>query len=303
MENMLDDMGILVTNMSCAHTTGLMPAVGVVVDSKDVSDMETCQEANKIITPGLPTRKIPAWKMPTWIVRLDYRLNFNISCQPDRHPLIQSKGEKFFEVPVKNYPCNFRHSLMRKWSHLPKKKLAWKIEEYLVEEFNKIWFLEYTSIHPPKYPNKRLCFFRWADDITQAPDKTKAPEQSNVPDESNPAHDKPVIPAQAFNDKEVDYVFTICGMDELLSDSYLNNDHVDAFAILLNEKSKLLTNKYYKFLYISSMYLTIKGAPTQTNNVDYEMYVCKYMENIILQNNTNWTDSKDWQANMLKYRT
>ncbi|KAH0456645.1 hypothetical protein IEQ34_014552 [Dendrobium chrysotoxum] len=48
--------------------------------------------------------------------------------------------------------------------------------------------------------------------------------------------------------------------------------------------------------------ITIKSAPTQTNNVDCGMYICKYIKNIILQNNTNWTDSEDWQSNMPKYR-
>ncbi|KAH0470476.1 hypothetical protein IEQ34_000199 [Dendrobium chrysotoxum] len=286
----------------------------------------------------------------------------------------------------------------------------------------EVWFLEHTSIHHPMYPDKRLRFLRWADDIrvtqeeanqlgiqkylsshhspqhtstleqllappllcpatptpisltqvpseeeTKAVDKTKALEQSNVPDQSNPAHDKLVIPAQALKeDKEagvleeeesiiriqrVSDIIFLAGniiisrrsLDEILSDSYLNNDHVDAFAILLHEitlqgegsKFKIIYRshnynsvksceilihpiiddshwtllvgllnerkwKFYDFMpnpmhrnidlkIIKSLYRdlkkafesdinkwkfqTIKGAPTQTNNVDYGMYV------------------------------
>ncbi|KAI0512298.1 hypothetical protein KFK09_012937 [Dendrobium nobile] len=39
------------------------------------------------------------------------------------------------------------------------------------------------------------------------------------------------------------------GIDELLSDTYLDNNHADAFTILLDEKSKFCPNKYYNFLY------------------------------------------------------
>jgi len=43
-------------------------------------------------------------------------------------------------------------------------------------------------------------------------------------------------------------------IDEILSDSYLDNDHIDAFAILLNEKSKISPDEYQKYLYISPIY-------------------------------------------------
>ncbi|KAI0516184.1 hypothetical protein KFK09_008856 [Dendrobium nobile] len=180
-------------------------------------------------------------------------------------------------------------------------------------------------------------------------------------------------------------------IDEILSDSYLDNDHVDAFAILLNEKSKISPDEYQKYLYISPMYWhykvkdvksvlilehidynsvqsssiiinpiihgehwtllagyikqkrwefydsipnpmhrsiavkiiaslnkdckkafrqnitkwsfkTMKKAPTQTNNTDCGMFVYKYMENIVRQNNSSWMQRTDWQEKMPKYR-
>ncbi|KAI0496269.1 hypothetical protein KFK09_022583 [Dendrobium nobile] len=180
-------------------------------------------------------------------------------------------------------------------------------------------------------------------------------------------------------------------IDEILSDSYLDNDHIDAFVILLNEKSKISPDEYQKYLYISPMYWhykvkdvksvlflehidynsiqsssiiinpiihgnhwtllagyikqkrwkfydsipnpmhrsiavkiiasinkdckkafrqninkwsfkTMKKAPTQTNNTDCCMFICKYMENIVRQNNSSWMQRTDWQEKMPKYR-
>ncbi|PKU61156.1 hypothetical protein MA16_Dca028368 [Dendrobium catenatum] len=47
---------------------------------------------------------------------------------------------------------------------------------------------------------------------------------------------------------------------------------------------------------------TIKGIPKQQNSFDCGMYVCKYMERISLEGNTDWTDSTNWQQDMPKYR-
>ncbi|PKU61291.1 hypothetical protein MA16_Dca029225 [Dendrobium catenatum] len=46
----------------------------------------------------------------------------------------------------------------------------------------------------------------------------------------------------------------------------------------------------------------MKKAPTQTNNTDCGMSVCKYMENIIRQNNSSWMQRTDWQEKIPKYR-
>ncbi|KAH0461669.1 hypothetical protein IEQ34_009244 [Dendrobium chrysotoxum] len=46
----------------------------------------------------------------------------------------------------------------------------------------------------------------------------------------------------------------------------------------------------------------IKQAPTQKNSVDCGMYVCKYMEAAIQPEAVVWTDVKDWQKNIAKFR-
>ncbi|KAH0468509.1 hypothetical protein IEQ34_003542 [Dendrobium chrysotoxum] len=46
----------------------------------------------------------------------------------------------------------------------------------------------------------------------------------------------------------------------------------------------------------------IKQAPTQKNSVDCGMYICKYMEAAIQPEAVVWTDVKDWQENMAKFR-
>ncbi|KAH0464105.1 hypothetical protein IEQ34_006891 [Dendrobium chrysotoxum] len=49
-----------------------------------------------------------------------------------------------------------------------------------------------------------------------------------------------------------------------------------------------------------SLYL-IKGVLTKINNIDCRMFVCKYMEKIIFEGNTNWTECKNRQEEILKY--
>ncbi|KAH0448191.1 hypothetical protein IEQ34_021991 [Dendrobium chrysotoxum] len=46
----------------------------------------------------------------------------------------------------------------------------------------------------------------------------------------------------------------------------------------------------------------IKEAPTQKNSVDCGMYVYKYMEAIIQRILVVWSDVKDWEENMSKFR-
>ncbi|PKU77878.1 hypothetical protein MA16_Dca005710 [Dendrobium catenatum] len=63
------------------------------------------------------------------------------------------------------------------------------------------------------------------------------------------------LPTSTITSKEAENVIiSRRGMDEILSDGYLDNDHVDSFVILLNEKAKISPDKYHKFLYISPMY-------------------------------------------------
>ncbi|KAH0465458.1 hypothetical protein IEQ34_005561 [Dendrobium chrysotoxum] len=46
---------------------------------------------------------------------------------------------------------------------------------------------------------------------------------------------------------------------------------------------------------------TLKGVPTQSNSVDCGMFVCKYIENFILQSKVDWEEYKNWQEEILKF--
>ncbi|KAH0453136.1 hypothetical protein IEQ34_017460 [Dendrobium chrysotoxum] len=113
-------------------------------------------------------------------------------------------------------------------------------------------------------------------------------------------------------------------IDELLTNQYLDNNHIDALAILLAEKSKLCPTLYQPFIHVSSMYwinhlheetgdyfesdirswpLTIvSGVPTQKNGFDFRMFVYKYMENTILAHPLKWEELSHWQDEMPKLR-
>ncbi|XP_020705781.1 sentrin-specific protease 2-like [Dendrobium catenatum] len=47
---------------------------------------------------------------------------------------------------------------------------------------------------------------------------------------------------------------------------------------------------------------SIPNLPTQENSVDCGMFVCKYMEQVIQNNNTDWDIHKIWQSNMALFR-
>ncbi|KAH0469094.1 hypothetical protein IEQ34_002326 [Dendrobium chrysotoxum] len=46
----------------------------------------------------------------------------------------------------------------------------------------------------------------------------------------------------------------------------------------------------------------VRGIPTQSNEYDCEIFVCKYMERAILKKKTDWASLKDWQKYMPKFR-
>ncbi|KAI0493767.1 hypothetical protein KFK09_023892 [Dendrobium nobile] len=94
-------------------------------------------------------------------------------------------------------------------------------------------------------------------------------------------------------------------MDEILSDSYLDNDHVDAFAILLNEKSRISPEQYHKYLYISPMYWHYKVKDETSKlfieHVDYNsVHSCSIIINPIIDG-SHWTllvgyrNQKKWE--------
>ncbi|KAI0499943.1 hypothetical protein KFK09_018151 [Dendrobium nobile] len=113
-------------------------------------------------------------------------------------------------------------------------------------------------------------------------------------------------------------------IDELLTNQYLDDNHIDAFASLLAEKNKLRPGLYQPFIYVSSLHwinhlqeetqgcfqtdirtwkiLEAEGVPTQTNGYDCGMFVCKYMENVIQTNSVKWDLLMNWQAEMPKFR-
>ncbi|KAH0470257.1 hypothetical protein IEQ34_001815 [Dendrobium chrysotoxum] len=47
---------------------------------------------------------------------------------------------------------------------------------------------------------------------------------------------------------------------------------------------------------------TVLGVPTQLNEYDCGIFVCKYMERAILRQKTDWASLKDWQKYMPKFR-
>ncbi|PKU77616.1 Putative ubiquitin-like-specific protease 1B [Dendrobium catenatum] len=46
----------------------------------------------------------------------------------------------------------------------------------------------------------------------------------------------------------------------------------------------------------------IPNLPAQDNNVDCGMFVCKYMKQVIQNNNIDWDIHKNWQSNMALFR-
>ncbi|KAL0918469.1 hypothetical protein M5K25_010478 [Dendrobium thyrsiflorum] len=46
----------------------------------------------------------------------------------------------------------------------------------------------------------------------------------------------------------------------------------------------------------------VRGTPTQSNSFDCGMFVCKYMEKVVLKDKVDWSAYKYWQNNMPRYR-
>ncbi|KAH0452515.1 hypothetical protein IEQ34_019814 [Dendrobium chrysotoxum] len=57
-------------------------------------------------------------------------------------------------------------------------------------------------------------------------------------------------------------------IDDILTNQYLPDNHVDAFAFLLSEKKRIMTNEFQPYLYISPLYRVYKGYKQ-----DYEMFI------------------------------
>ncbi|KAL0922195.1 hypothetical protein M5K25_006164 [Dendrobium thyrsiflorum] len=46
----------------------------------------------------------------------------------------------------------------------------------------------------------------------------------------------------------------------------------------------------------------VRGTPTQSNSFDCGMFVCKYMEKVVLKDKVDWSAYKYWQNDMPRYR-
>ncbi|KAH0462112.1 hypothetical protein IEQ34_009687 [Dendrobium chrysotoxum] len=82
-------------------------------------------------------------------------------------------------------------------------------------------------------------------------------------------------------------------IDELLTDKYLDNNHIDAFVILLAEKNQLC-------LVVSLVHWVclVAGPNSQwcanpENSFDCGIFVCKYIEAVIQHQAVKWTEHKD----------
>ncbi|KAL0906157.1 hypothetical protein M5K25_024626 [Dendrobium thyrsiflorum] len=47
----------------------------------------------------------------------------------------------------------------------------------------------------------------------------------------------------------------------------------------------------------------VRGTPTQSNSFDCGMFVCKYMEKVVVKDKVDWSAYKYWQNEMPRYRT
>ncbi|KAH0462245.1 hypothetical protein IEQ34_009820 [Dendrobium chrysotoxum] len=180
-------------------------------------------------------------------------------------------------------------------------------------------------------------------------------------------------------------------IDDILTNQYFFDNHIDSFAFLLSEKIRIIPKEFQKYLYISPLYRlykgykhdyqmfiqhitpdsvresklivqpicfqshwvlivgklkekvwklydslsnpehktictevikqihedkagvfpsdittwklqTVRGIPTQSNEYDCGIFVCKYMERAILKKKTDWASLKEWQKYMPKFR-
>ncbi|KAH0458973.1 hypothetical protein IEQ34_011787 [Dendrobium chrysotoxum] len=82
-------------------------------------------------------------------------------------------------------------------------------------------------------------------------------------------------------------------INELLSNSYLGNEHVDMFTLMLNEKCNHMPDKYHKLLYISPVHWNYKGREKLSRlHIDHITELTVTSNNILLQpiiESAHWT--------------
>ncbi|KAL0918425.1 hypothetical protein M5K25_010434 [Dendrobium thyrsiflorum] len=119
-------------------------------------------------------------------------------------------------------------------------------------------------------------------------------------------------------------ILTRRDIDHILLDECLDNFHIDTCAFFLDRKTKALPEIYQPYLYVSPMHRVnelyidlrkcfeaditkwriniVRGTPTQSNSFDCGMFVCKYMEKVVLKDKVDWSAYKYWQNDMPRYR-
>ncbi|KAH0449231.1 hypothetical protein IEQ34_023031 [Dendrobium chrysotoxum] len=88
-------------------------------------------------------------------------------------------------------------------------------------------------------------------------------------------------------------IISRASIDEIILDKYLDNNHVDVFALLLHEKNKLSPHKYHNFLYVSPIYWNYKQIdPIATLYIEHITNIIVKSCNLLLQpiiNDGHWT--------------
>ncbi|KAH0449060.1 hypothetical protein IEQ34_022860 [Dendrobium chrysotoxum] len=83
-------------------------------------------------------------------------------------------------------------------------------------------------------------------------------------------------------------------IDDILTNQYLADNHIKQ---IHEDKAGAFPND------ITTWKLqTLRGVPIQSNDYDCGIFVCKYMERVVLRQKTGWASLKDWQKYMPKFR-
>ncbi|KAL0910705.1 hypothetical protein M5K25_018786 [Dendrobium thyrsiflorum] len=118
---------------------------------------------------------------------------------------------------------------------------AWSIREFFINEFNKI-ATKFAIKKPLGYINGFLPTIEKATNLfANIKEKHKLLLRRKL------IMDDPIF---TFGN----IVISRADIDQIITDEYLDNDHIHAFAILLSEKKKLIPHMYQPYLYISTMH-------------------------------------------------
>ncbi|KAL0910415.1 hypothetical protein M5K25_021396 [Dendrobium thyrsiflorum] len=149
---------------------------------------------------------------------------------------------------------------------------------------------------------------------------------TTIEQEATPLGDEspPITTIQDVIFSSGNVILTRRDIDHILLDDCLDNFHIDAYAFFVDRKTKAFPAIYQPYLYISpihrinELYIDlikcfdaditkwriniVRGTPTQSNSFDCGMFVCKYMEKVVVKDKVDWSAYKYWQNEMLRYR-